>query len=446
MKRILAILLIICTIVSIVSLTGCQNKQESSQTKPGSTIDATKIKFDVDNMEKYDFWTLKNKVNEPGPKDITWEEKKFDDDFVYVSTTELQFNAEELISQLKANNAVRKMFDNIYTYSGEYHELVYDEDDNEFDIPRDYTIITGYNSEHGQTFEVRAVTFRNHYTTPYVIEFNIHGIPQDQFSQDMIYDMAKMIYGNYADYLIYAKDKDGKYYIEDEEPLRNGSQMVEWYGSENSKYEFRREIWDDNDEVEVTLLIEVMEDEKHNPLSHQFPIETKYYKEGQYTPDKVLVTKEKFTSGNFNELANIAFNHIEKYDHPSLFYWEYNSCTHENGVAQEFFAMDLNALDKSGLVQGSLMYEMSLSQDKDASYLTLSVTLHEAYNVDTNNQEYLNKAIDIFESMFYDLKIGEMTYKNGEDLDKDVTITIDGKKHNAVFSFSEFGTASLYIS
>ena len=428
MKKILTMLLAIITVASLVA---CSTDDDSNIKFPSNDI------VDVDSLQQFDFWELKDNVKVETVKPLKWELQTYGEDEVYVTTTMLSFDRDAVLEKVKNNAYFRDMFDDIYPFEHEIHYTIKNPDNGE-DYYRNYLYraIGGEKTASGESLYITSSTMMNYYATPNGVELIIQGIKDDNFNQDAIYEIAKDVFGNYAEYIVYGKDKDGC--NDDGDVLKNGTMLVQVFGDDSTTYRFYREVWHDNGMIDVHLSIEVQLNEKEDIFSHLFEDEAVLYEQGDYTFDKVMVDEySDFTPLNSQKFGSDMFEELlPSYKKFKTEEWSYTNAVHEDGTREHYSDVKCFVMNSEGLVVGSYGNTINVREkDGEVSLMDFSADIRTYHEIDTYAQEYSETCAGLFEKIFKNLEIGEVTYDaERKETEKEIEgFEINGKEYDGRF-------------
>ena len=343
MKKILCFVL--CFIMLFMLVACGSNINNDNAENSEATIAAPK--YNLSYGEKFAFWGETNEISKPEIPALTWDEKEVEGVLQYKTNSPIEFDMNKLAEQLKQNSFAREMFENIYAYSSENHLGT---DSSKFGYYTKFTEnnnVVGKNSNNQTSLSFSASREPDRQNGWYTIEVRFSNLPKDKFTQDDIYKMAKLVFGNYTDFLIYGKDTDNS-------SERNGDssdkyklkecEMVDFVGTETNSYCLRREISVGNtDTFSIFLGLRVYNNEHADTQAYFFDDRSNLYVENAYTPDTVL-------SANFGvadpakgtEFGVACLNkHLSNFTTGKIEYWSLSEFTNEQGLSTYNFAINV---------------------------------------------------------------------------------------------------------
>jgi hypothetical protein len=443
MKKIICLILVLVTMVGV---TACNSNKENENTKNPTETTPT-----IENQPIYaNGWEMHEGIAVPSINETKWENKKYGNDTMKVGTTPLSFDGEEILTACKKDEAIRAMFDDLFYYQYDYHLADTNPDGgNEiyFTINQ-HGKVEGRNTQNDAKMLIDASRYVHQFTTPNSLTLSFENVEKTATLQEEIYEVAKMVFGSSAEYLVYAKDSDGKTLYDTE--IGNNAHLEDIIKVGNSEYFLTRTIYLNENKVTAQFSLYLKLDEKFEVFTHRFDDEETDYNENPYTMNSVLSNKftpvtplnyETFTEKIMNTLSP-SYNRVQIAD------WRVSERKHEQDIWEYEYNMWLFAKNSQNEVTGSYSYDINVKEENSQiTEIGLSITAKTYDNYEAG-QTYVDVCTKFMQDTVKGLKITTPKYDDAAGKwTGDVTCTINGQKCTGVLEISpENGEASLRIT
>lgn len=475
-KKILIIIPVVILLIIIISIAmffGIRKSTNSNESEKGTinneeSADNNNVS-NLEYVEQYEYWGMKE-MEKPSIPGLIWEEKKVvENTNVNIAKTAFDINVDKVYENLKENQYIKENYGDLVRSAqekgkGEYYE------DAKYQIAYEFDDVISAKIKDKKASSLKlsndfTITYRQdtaNYSNYNYIQLMIFGLEWNETIQDDLLSVVKPIFGDYAEYLIYAKDSDGKEY---NGKTLNGYRevgMSELIDNGDSSYYISREIdrtIGDGD-FSIRLQIGVAENTKENVFFYHYGLDNEsMYSKMKYTYEDLLPTT--FGSKNPLEFKTFANNYyssaFSNYINTSLDYWDFEIYENENNEMQYYMELSTkgNMSGLSKVLSPKLKYEISISE-KDNKITDMEIYIEGAslYN-DSENKEnnyllQIKTIKSLVSNIIPDVNISDIVYQtNVEKYKKDISCKFLEQSLNGTFELelgNKFGTYKIKLA
>lgn len=442
MKKIICLILVLVTMVGV---TAC-NSNNGTETATNPTEATSPITGEPIYING---WKVYEKVASPKVDEVKWENKQYGDDTMKVGTTPFSFNGEQVLTACKQNEAIRAMFDDLYYYQYDYHLADNNPNGNNdiyFTINR-HDKIEGRNTQNDAKMLIDVSRYTHQFTTPNSLMLFFENVEKTATLQEDIYEVAKMVFGPCAEYLVYAKDTYEKDLYDTES--ENGAHMSDIVEVGNSEYYLTRNVYRNGNKITAQFTLTLKLDERFETFTHRFDDEETGYKENPYTMNAILSDKfTPVTPTNYKTFAEKIMNTLSPtYDSVQIADWLVNERKHEQDIWEYTFDMWIFAKNSQNEVTGSYSYRIDVKEEGDQiTEISLAITA-KTYGNYVADEAYVNMCTKFMQDTVKGLKIAKPQYDDYlKKWTSDIKYTINGQEClGALDIFPENGEAHLIL-
>lgn len=438
--------LVIVIIVVLVLVIGF-GKKDNSKNNQDRNIEETKEEKEtsiLDNLKyekDYSFWGYNEDVVSPKMKEMEYNEINVSGNTLYKTTTPLNLDVESALTKLKNNSYLKEYYEDFRISKSEIHTGINKTGNNYYVRYGFYNYILA--KKKGQTatsFNVYTHYYPELYNNPSIISLKMENVDAATFDQKEFYEVAKIIFGEYADYLVLGKDSDGL--TPKGGSLTNEISMIDIVEAGDGAYKFVRTINynEDYNTLSISMFVEV---NKNPKLLKEdcFSDKSDLYKANAYTPSNVF--SKSFGSTNPLDSTNFGVSYFKsvlpEFKKSYIDYWTVSTSTHEDGTVDYSFSIATRNIGDY-VNKGTINYSIHVSE-KDGVITKLNMntaTYWKGKNINLYSQKYLDDCVKLAKMVLPGLEIPKMTYKNGVTLYKEnITYKINGQEMTGTFTVNQ---------
>ena len=432
---------------------GSDNNNDDNTTNQEENISVPK--YNLTYGEKFPVWGVTDEVEKPSMPELTWDEKEVDGVVQHKTNSPIEFDMNKLAEQLKQNSVAREMFKNIYAYSSENHLGVDSSSYGYYTTFKEYNSVVGENSDNKTTLSFLAVREPDRQNGWYTIEVRLSNLPCDDVTQDDIYNMVKIVFGDCTEFLVYGKDTDNSSDrngdTADKYKLTEGN-MVDYIGTEDSSYCLRRELTVGSYQNTFSLFLglRVYNNKNADTYDYFFDDRSNVYVENAYTPNAVLAESFGISNPTLSAEFGVAClnSHLSNFTTGKLEYWEIADILDEHDLSTYRMSIKDRYYNAKNKLEGSLWYNIRVEKLYDEiQKLIFNITLDWTdKSIKIDSQEYIDKSIEIMKDLL-GIEIQPMQYNGNFRNTQNVKIIIDGIEYDAVFDVNHnAGTTGVDIT
>ena len=450
-KKGISLIILVLVIVIIVAIGATIAFLVVNKNKEGTNINNNESlaqkndetpKFDnLEYEEGYDFWGLSSDVKIPEMLPLTWEEANIEGNNFYKTNTPLTLDTDKLLSELKSNSYMKEGYEDIRKLQSEKHQGI-NSSKNGFYITYGYYdyILASKKGTDKANFTVYTYYNLELYNNPSIISLKMENVNMETFTQEKFYSIAKSVFGDNADYLVFGKDSDGV--SPKGKKLSHLPDMIDIIESSDSSYKFVRTISysSDYNTANIELYIEVSENPKLGDESI-FSDKSKLYETIKYTPSNIF--SKSFGETNPLNAESFGMDYFKTvmpgFNNSNLDYWNISTSTHEDGTIDYSFGIKTRNLNSTEN-KGAISYIINVSE-KDGNitdfYLSTS-TDWKGKNTNLYSQQYINDCIKLAKIILPGLEIPTIEYNDGVKFYKtNISYNFNGNVFNGTFSINQ---------
>lgn len=439
---VLVIAIIIAIVATIVFLVVNKSKEGTNNNHSLSQANDNEAKFsNLEYEEGYDFWGLSSEIEKPKMLPLTWEEVNIEGNNFYKTNTPLTIDSDELLSELKNNSYMKDCYEDIRKSQSELHQGI-NSSMNGFYITYGYYdyIFASKKGTDKSNFSVYTYYNPELYNDPSIISLKMENVNMETFTQEKFYSIAKSIFGDNAEYLVYAKDSDGV--SPKGQKLSGLIDMSDIIESNDSSYKFVRTVLYNSDynTVNIELYIEVSENPKLGDESI-FSDKSKLYETIKYTPSNIF--DKSFGETNPLNAKSFGMDYFKtvmpEFTDSNLGDWSISTSTHEDGTIDYSFGIktrNLNNPEDKGVI--SYIINVSEKDGKITDFYLSTSTNWKGKNTNLYSQQYIDDCINLAKIILPGLEIPTIEYKNGVTFyETNISYTFNNNVFNGTFSINQ---------
>lgn len=457
---------LLCLFMAVVfafGIFGCANNNETSQntTDPTNnltdnsttaateeslngevpTIEAPKYK-NLEYEEGYECWGLTSEESAPEMAPLTWEEKTVDGNTFYATNTPFVFDVKAVRAQLKNNSFMNKYYEDITEKQYEFHDGI-DSSKHGYYITHTYSdcIDATKKGESDSSFGILASREPEYYNTPSSISLRLNNVNLESFNQDELYGVAKIVFGDNAEFLVYGKDTDGK--TPSGNDLSHLLDMNDIVRVEESAYKFYRTFTFNEFENTVSLymFVEVNENPKYDPYSYKLNDSSLIFESNNYTPDNMF--SDAFGGCNPVDCSNFGVDYFKSvfpgFTHSELDNWSVSTESHDDGTEEYEFGITTEGYGND-VDEASFFYRIKVAE-KDGVIESLYLQSRTDWLKNTTHlysQKYIDDCIGLAKIICPGLEIPDIVYEQGKSVYyTDVSYEINGQEFAGGFTVNQ---------
>jgi hypothetical protein len=443
MKKFIAFLL---ACVMVLGMTACApdgatgTKDPSDKTpgnsKPvGDKQEETRPNYDLAYENNQTYWGTTDEIGVPEIPQLIFEEKTVDGITGIVSQTPFQFDRIAVERSMKEHTSFRTLASNIYSFDSESH---YGRDTTKNGCYTDqatYSYVMGETEAGDAMFHLYAVKDPRFYNGYSSLHLKSERLPRTENVQELVYDAAKLVFGEYADFLVYGNDSNGVTY--GKKPVEVGPlQIIDLVEYEDHTYKLVRTISErGKDQLVVDMFIEVFSNDKYTPHTTLWADETKLFKENAYTPSAIIAGSFGVTDPTNGDFGLWSLSRYINAHHSKLERWSVSEKIYEDSTYHYDFSIKNRYYNLRDDFVGDVWYSVDVEEkDNEVQSLVFDFVCHwDSDDIETDSQEYIDHSISMMQFMF-NIDIPAIKYNGKSRNAVKVPLVIDGGEYTAEFS------------